>query len=337
MDEAKHASGGKKAFDPQDMRFMGGLRKKLPVTFVSFMIAGGALAGLPLFSGFLSKDAILTGTIAWTALLSHGQLSFHVLIPTLGFIAALLTPFYIGRQIMLVFFGSSRLDQYLDHPSAVRRHELWLMKIPLLVLSALSLWFFYAFNPLDGSKGWLMQSLNIPGSVVPINGNVYAIIQETWHDWHQVTAFLSLSLVFTGFGLAYLMYRPDGQYAQKYLDFDAIPHSIFTKISHHNWYLDSIYHRLFVRPLHALSEACAWFDRNVIDSVVDNIGVFNVIIAKLTGWFDRTFVDGLVRFAAYITMQLGAAVRFNRSGKIQTYFIWTLVGLMIFIVWFSLH
>jgi hypothetical protein len=92
-----------------------------------------------------------------------------------------------------------------------------------------------------------------------------------------------------------------------------------------------------VRPLHALSKACAWFDRNVVDSLVDNIGVFNVIVAKLTGWFDRTFVDGLVRFAAYATLQLGAAVRLNRSGKIQTYFIWTLVGLMIFIVWFSLH
>ena len=337
MHQAKHHASEDKDFDPQDMRFMGGLRKKLPVTFISFMVAGAALSGLPLFSGFLSKDAILTGTIAWTDLLSNGKLSFHVLIPTLGFIAALLTPFYIGRQILLIFFGASRLDQHLNHFSAVSGHESWLMKIPLLVLSALSLWFFWAANPLDGSEGWLMRSLNVPASAVPVNGNIYAIIQETWHDWHEVTAFLSLSLAFIGFGLAYLMYRPGSRYAQKYLDFDAIPHSIFTRISRNNWYLDDIYHLLFVRPLHAFSEVCAWLDRNVIDVIVNNIGIFNVIVAKLTGWFDRTFVDGLVRFAAYLTIKIGGVIRPNKSGKIQTYFIWTLAGVLFFIVWFSFH
>ena len=337
LHEVKHTIDVKKDFDPQDMRFMGGLRKKLPITFVSFMVAGGALAGLPFFSGFLSKDAILTGTIAWTALFSKGQLSFHVLIPTLGFVAALLTPFYIGRQILLIFFGECRLTHYLHVPVSVHFKEPRLMKIPLLVLSALSLWFFYAFNPLDGSEGWLMQSLKVPASVVPVNMDVYAIIQETWHDWHNITAFLSFSLVFTGFGLAYLMYRPGGRYAQKYLEFDKVPHSILTKISRHNWYLDSIYNRLFVRSIHALSAACAWFDRTFVDGVVNTIGVFSVIVAKLTGWFDRTFVDGLVRFVPYTTMQLGLVVRWNRSGKIQTYFIWALLGVLFFIIWFSLH
>lgn len=337
MHEAGHAVKAKNDFDPQDMRYMGGLRKKLPITFISFMVAGGALAGFPFFSGFLSKDAILTGTIAWTALFSKGQLSFHVLIPTLGFVAALLTPFYIGRQILLIFFGEFRLPHYLHIPILSHFKEPRLMKIPLLVLSALSLWFFYAFNPLDGSGGWLMQSLRVPVSVVPVNMDVYMVIQETWHDWHTVTAFLSMSLVVAGFGFAFLMYRPEGRYAQNYLEIDTIPHSIFTKISRHNWYLDNLYDFLIVRGVHALSVACAWFDHKIVDGIVNVIGVFNVIVAKLTGWFDRTFVDGLVRLAAYATMQLGSAIRFNRSGKIQTYFIWTLVGVLIFIIWFSLY
>ncbi len=337
MHEAGHTPGGKKDFDEQDMRFMGGLRKKLPITFISFMVAGCSLAGLPFFSGFLSKDAILTGTLAWTALFSEGQLSFHFLVPALGFAAALLTPFYIGRQILLVFFGPCRLDNYLKLPDTVNRQEPLLMKVPLIVLSALSFWLFYAINPFDGSQGWLMQSLKVPGAVVPVNMDIYATIQETWHDWHGVTALLSLCLVITGFGLAFLMYRPVSRYAQNYLEFDAVTHSVFTRISRHNWYLDSIYKSVLLRPVHALSAFLAWFDNNFVDRIVDMIGILNVIIAKLTGWFDRTFVDGLVNFMAFITMQLGSFFRMNRSGKIQTYFIWTLVGVLFFVLWFSLY
>jgi len=89
----------------QDMRWMGGLRKNMPWTFATFTLATLALAGLPLTSGFMSKDAILAGAIGFAQVEGGGV---FYLIPALGFFSAMLTAFYMGRQIWLVFFGESR-------------------------------------------------------------------------------------------------------------------------------------------------------------------------------------------------------------------------------------
>ncbi|ACF11703.1 proton-translocating NADH-quinone oxidoreductase, chain L [Chlorobaculum parvum NCIB 8327] len=171
----------------QDMRWMGGLYKKMPWTFATFMIATLALAGLPLTSGFLSKDAILAGSLGFAAVEGGG---IFYLIPVLGFGAAVLTAFYMGRQIWLVFFGESRthlkpksahsMDDHSDgdvdhiHDAAHGGHDdhhpvhevAWNMRLPLVVLATLSVFAVFSPDPFDGGKGWFMHLVQTPATVV---------------------------------------------------------------------------------------------------------------------------------------------------------------------------
>ena len=167
----------------QDMRWMGGLRKHMPWTFATFTLATLALAGLPLTSGFLSKDAILAGAIGFAQVEGGG---IFYLIPVLGFFSAMLTAFYMGRQIWLVFFGESRthLKPADNHHQAHHAHDShaahaddhhtshgvnevsWNMRAPLVILAALSVFFVYSPDPLDGAKGWFMKMIPTPATVV---------------------------------------------------------------------------------------------------------------------------------------------------------------------------
>lgn len=158
----------------QDMRWMGGLRKKMPWTFVTFTIATLALAGLPLTSGFMSKDAILAGALGFAEVEGGG---IYYLIPVLGFFSAMLTAFYMGRQIWLVFFGESRThlkpagghDDHHGHDDHGHHevHEVpWAMRMPLVILAALSVFAVFSPDPLDGAKSWFMHLVQTPETVV---------------------------------------------------------------------------------------------------------------------------------------------------------------------------
>jgi len=157
----------------QDMRWMGGLRKNMPWTFATFTIAMLALSGLPMTSGFMSKDAILAGSLGF----ANVEGGIYYLIPVLGFGAAMLTAFYMGRQMWLVFFGENRAhlkpashddhhhdDHHGDHHGV---HEVdWVMRFPLVVLAFLSVFFVYSINPLDGADGWFLHVIQTPDTVV---------------------------------------------------------------------------------------------------------------------------------------------------------------------------
>ena len=157
----------------QDMRWMGGLWKKMPWTFATFTLATLALAGLPLTSGFMSKDAILAGALGFAEVEGGG---IYYLIPVLGFFSAMLTAFYMGRQIWLVFFGKSRThlkpadEHHDDHHGHDDHHEVhevpWNMRLPLVILAALSVFAVYSPDPLDGGKGWFMHLVQTPPTAV---------------------------------------------------------------------------------------------------------------------------------------------------------------------------
>ena len=144
--------------DPQDMRNMGGLRTKMPVTYWTFLIATLALSGVPLTSGFLSKDAILAGSLAFARL--HPQ---HSLLAVFGFGAAALTAFYMFRLVFLTFHG-----EHKGRPGEEQHlHENQLnLTGPLLVLSVLSVFFFYSPNFTDASKGWFFRLVPQPAQPI---------------------------------------------------------------------------------------------------------------------------------------------------------------------------
>ena len=144
------------SMDAQDIYNMGGLRKTMPTTYITFLVATLAIAGVPLFSGFMSKDGILAGTLAF------GNLSGHWLIPIAGFAAAGMTAFYMFRLVIVSFHGKPKTDI-----SAHTTENKFPIVFPLIVLSALSLWFWYAPNPLDAGSGWFAKATPAPATVVP--------------------------------------------------------------------------------------------------------------------------------------------------------------------------
>jgi NADH-quinone oxidoreductase subunit L len=132
-------------FDVQDIRNMGGLFRKMPVTVVAFVISGASLAGIPFFSGFLSKEAILTAVLA-----TNNFLSWTVLI-TMG-VVSITTVVYTFRLIWFVFFGNEgRCIQLSVTEVPV------VMRIPIVLLAVCSLWFIVSWHPFEFT-GWIVNS-----------------------------------------------------------------------------------------------------------------------------------------------------------------------------------
>lgn len=326
------------AFDAQDMRTMGGLRKKLPYTFTAYLIAALALAGVPLFSGFLSKDAILAGTLAWTDALASPQLGFYHLVPTLAFITTLLTALYMGRQLLLVFWGEFRgakVYKGLQEATQHLKESPILMLIPLVILSALCIGFVYSSHPLDGGMSWITQQLITPTLAVPGDFNYLEQIIVLKHNWHTEASALALGLVVCGLGLAFVFYRPQGKFARQYATFDKQTKGI-RSISFRNWYLDSLYRFFIITPIIRLSGWVHHFDQKVINGFVDFLGVFQVVLAHLVAWFDRFVVDGVVKLMTKLALLIGWLARPAQQGKIQTYFIVTLLVFIAFLYWIVL-
>ncbi|WKN33813.1 NADH-quinone oxidoreductase subunit L [Porifericola rhodea] len=324
-------------YDPQDMRTMGGLRKQLPYTFAAYLIASLALAGVPLFSGFLSKDAILAGTLAWTDKIATASFSFYYIVPALAFFTTFLTALYMGRQILLVFFGEFRAAKKhtsLHGAQQFIKESPSLMLIPLIILSVFSISFVYSLNPLDGGASWLTQNLLVPITAVPGDYNYLVEIISLKDDWHGFASLLALGLVIFGIGLAFLLYRPKGKFVNAYAN--ASQGKGLAAISFHNWYLDYLYRNIIITPSIHFSTLVHHFDQKVVNGLVDLMGVAQVVLAHLLSWFDRYIIDGIVTLFSKIAVFIGWLARPAQQGKIQTYFIVSLLAFIAFIYYLIL-
>lgn len=325
----------KKEFDPQDMRWMGGLRKKMPVTFIAYLIAALALGGLPLFSGFLSKDAILAGSLAWADAASAHTITYHGIVVILAFMTSLLTALYMGRQILLVFFGDFRAGKVFRQAEKAYKHmheASWEMKIPLIILSVLSLGVVYSWNPLDGSVSWVTQRFYIPLLAAPGGFDYYDHLESLKHNWHAIASYGAMTMSVLGITLAYVLFRPDGKRAGLYHT-SGHYRNLLARISYHHWYLDALYRHTVISPVKKLALVTAWVDRKVVDGAVNMIGMMSVIFAHIVAFFDRYLVDGLVNLLAFMAGGIGHLARSIQGGRIQTYFILTLLGVVVMLIW----
>ena len=379
----------------QDMRWMGGLWKKMPWTFATFTLATLALAGLPLTSGFMSKDAILAGALGFAEVEGGG---IYYLIPALGFFSAMLTAFYMGRQIWLVFFGQSRThlkpadDHHHDahgHDEHHGHHEVhevgWNMRLPLVILAALSVFAVYSPDPLDGGKGWFMHLVQTPStsvmSVAPVHGGemqhadamhqishddiavekgdavadahhaepvsheagvhhgpVYddprqAAISHAAHANHDTAIQYSSIMVACGIGLALIVYvfgfiNPE-KTAQRLR-----PLYLY---SFNKWYWDEIYDATIIRGSLLLSNILAWFDRNIVDGLVNGVGALVRRVGTFSGSFDRYVVDGTVNFTAFFVQTSGSAMKKLQTGKVQTYLVMVMLAVTGYILYYFLQ
>ena len=161
--------------DPQDMRNMGGLRKKMPITFLAMLITTLAISGVPFFSGFLSKDMVLAGSL--TYYFEHG--GWTVFLPIAGFGAAIITAFYMFRLIFMTFYGKPANNKIYEHIHESPKP----MTIPLILLSVLSFAFIFSLNPFDGSHGWFAHQVPFGSNPNHITYNV-TFDSEHEHEEH---------------------------------------------------------------------------------------------------------------------------------------------------------
>ena len=199
--------------DPQDMHNMGGFKDRMPITYWSMLISTMAIAGVPLFSGFLSKDAILAGTLSFAQ--HHPE---HFLLPLFGFGAALMTAFYMFRMMFLTFHGDPKMPELIDdiHESPKE------MTGPIVLLGTLSVYIWYTLpNNLSpmASYGWFNPKLdnhNFKGGLVhPVDssvpGSISALeIAEHAHHAHHMAMYISIAVAAIGIFLSWFIYIKKG-------------------------------------------------------------------------------------------------------------------------------
>jgi NADH-quinone oxidoreductase subunit L len=264
----------------QDIRKMGGLRHKMPRTFITFFVAMLAIAGIPGFAGFFSKDEILAG--AWN---SGNKIVWVVL----G-VAALITAFYMMRLVWLVFFGKYRGD---DATWSKVRESPALMTVPLMALGVLSLaggwvgipvvmtgWF--GAGDWNKMHHWLAPAITEPGG----HGGGHAVAAA--HDAGMETMLILIATVVAvlGISLAWMVYRKDGAALAWAKRFGPV-HTLLRNL----YWVDEFYELVVLRPFYACSRFFAAFDRWVVDGLVNATGV----TAEVSGQVIKLFQTGLVR------------------------------------------
>ena len=377
--------------DAQDIRNMGGLRKKMPVTFWTFIVYTLAISGIPLTSGFLSKDEILAGTLAFGSL---SESAWHSLIPVIGFLVAGMTAFYMFRLVILVFLGEHKDPHRLDsiHESS------WVMTVPLIVLAVLSFFAFYSLNPFGAADGWFFDAIRRPASVVPAAVAAAGIepFEEALHHSHSTAMMLSLGMAGLGILIAFATYY------WKRINADAIAARMrpLHQFLVNKWYIDELYDATAVKGTLLVTRAFRWFDNMIIDGIVNGTAswtravtlgtrrnweegtlaaVFYMLVAAAvsgyTAWitgeslwiseagfwstagtvllslgvggltffllfsgaggFDNRIVDGMVNLVAYMAGFFGLVTRRVQTGRVQTYIVFVLLGVMVFFLWFK--
>jgi len=297
--------------DPQDMYNMGGLRKKMPRTFWTFLIGGFALSGFPLVTaGFWSKDEILTGAF-------NGG---HILVFAVLALSAFLTAFYTMRQITLTFLGKPRTT------AAEHAHETpWTMTVPLMVLAAFAV-----------SAGWVGIPEAFPGlgGLLPnwFEEFVGSMLHTTHGEAHHslVPLFTSLVVALGGLLLGWLVYR--GVDKADAVDPMAEPLGPAFVVFKKKYGIDELYQLILIRPAYWLAETFTYklVDKKILDGILHGIARLGVLVG---GWlrrgFDLPVINGGGDGIARGTRDLGFGMRGIQSGRIQQYMIVAIAVLVV--------
>jgi NADH-quinone oxidoreductase subunit L len=294
------------AFDPQDMRNMGGLRKHMPVTFWVYLIGSLALAGVAPLAGFWSKDEILAN--AWRLGFTEGQWNGQVVYVLLA-IAAFFTAFYMGRQIFMVFFGSERTG------AARHAHESPpVMTIPLIILAVLAV-IGGALN-LPGVE-WLGTWIEKTVEVHPVEFNITVALIST------VIALLAIFISYLIYGRAPMTTTAD--------PLERLG-GLFSFLNG-KWYVDELYGKLIIGPFETLSRFAAFaLDWDLWhDLVHENIiaGGFRSFSNILAGFVDRTLIDGFFVGIGGAVREVGLNFKALQSGYVRNYALMVLFGVVV--------
>jgi NADH-quinone oxidoreductase subunit L len=292
--------------DHQNILNMGGLRKQMPVTFITCLIASAALIGLPFTSGYLSKDGILIQAFEWAT----NKSAIYMLIPVAAIITSLLTAFYITRLLVKVFMGQSRLAQYKPDIKLDLHDGNWLYKLPMVLLALCCLFPLFAFNPFLYQRAWLFLGFNTAGALERAS-LVHAIIP---------VSVVTLSILVCC--LAFSVYNNPNTTWFK-------PQDLLYRLSFNQWYIDKFYTQVLIKAVVLVSSAVYWFDCKVIDGLVNGAGRMSLVLARLTALTDQYIVDGFLHSVAAFVRQVGNFIRGFQTGRVQGYLLTSLFIILI--------
>ena len=308
--------------DPQDMRNMGGFKEKMPITYWSMLLSTLAIAGVPLFSGFLSKDAILAGTLSFAQ--HHPG---HILLPLFGFGAAAITAFYMFRMMFLTFHGKPKMPSIIDdiHESPKE------MTGPLVLLGALSIFIWYTlpyFNPLS-SHGWFTDLVVPKDAVVPGNLTAYDI-EDAAHHAHNLAMYISIGVAAFGILLAWAMYIKKALSAETWSSRAGLLYTL----SFNKYYFDENYNKYIYQPTFRLANKVAWIDWELYDKYfINGFGRLTDWASRVTGKFDFDGIDQiLVDGTGRIANLFGRTFKTVQTGKLQNYVLYVTAGVIIIMV-----
>ena len=296
----------------QDIRKMGGLRRLMPVTFLTYAIGMMALSGVPLFfSGGWTKEEILHATAHWPA----SRLPYYLML-----IGVVLTALYMTRQIIYVFFGDRRAGSQHAHESQR------VMTIPLIALATCAILFSSVLTP---AWPWLHDYLT--GSSAPLE--IARLIQPA--------LFISLLLVGVGFALGIWMYRKAGvQDLERPAETDPLEFAqpqLFRFLANKMW-IDELYARTVIAFSWMSARLSDWMDRNFWDRLVRGSGAIGQLFGIFTTGVDERGINAGVDETTVGTRGLGRLLSAAHSGQIQTYLGVIAIGalaLLLFYAWLA--
>jgi NADH-quinone oxidoreductase subunit L len=284
-----HAMAGE-----QDMRRMGGLRRKIPYTYWTMLMGTLAIAGAPLFSGFFSKDAILFKTFTS----GHGSEAFHWTLYGVAALAALLTSFYMFRLIFLTFHGTPRFDQQHIHVHESPKS----MLAPLVALAALSV-----------AGGWMAAPVLWHGTdhfdafIKPAFAQAEGLKATAAggtteaHDLYALELKLmgvAVLVAAAGFLVAWRFYLKRPETPEKLATSFHAPYRLLLN----KYYVDELYDAVVVWPMHRLAQTVLW------------------------RFFDVRVIDGAVNGSADLARDTGDRLRRLNSGNTRSYAAWVVIG-----------
>ncbi len=290
----------------QDIREMGGLRKKMPVTYWTFLIATLSLCGIPFVTaGGWSKEEILS--VAYRT---------NPIVFWAGVLGAFTTSFYMFRLVYKTFHGEPRNHEIHAHESPKA------MLVPLIVLAALAIVAGYVGTPFANG---------FEHNMAPVLGEHFERVLDSNlvgmpHGINWIVFAIGTLAAFLGIGLASIIWL------KPVLRIERLEPAFgwLAKVVENKYYIDEIYDATVIRGLMLLAAAMFWFDKWVIDyCIVNGVGYLSLVASRAWGWFDKNIVDGIVNLVGWVTVFFGRTLRNFQTGVTQQYVFLLVVSLVL--------
>jgi NADH-quinone oxidoreductase subunit L len=322
----------------QSMSQYGGLARKMPITFVTFLLFTLALCGFPyLSSGFFTKDGIIGAAIEFGMI--HGR---HRILGWMALGAATLTSFYMFRLMFLTFAGRPRNEKLHHHA-----HESpWAMVLPLILLAVLSLGFVgsnWSFGLIQ-RESWFGRLVEQPAlsdyaresetadTNLPlrIKGDESPENEHRAHLAHRTALVGSVAAFGVGLFIAAIIYYLRWIDPAKIAAAVRPVHSFLVN----KWYMDHLYRAAVVLPYLAIYYIIRLFDMYVIDAIVNLWGWLGRVGSWLAGRADAHIVDGAVNGTAWTTGFAGRMLRLTQTGNVRSYQLFIITGVaLLILIW----